>query len=445
MNKKKALWYFSIAAAVVLFAVAITHLGEIWRAMKWCYSAVLPIVMGLCMAFVLNVVMSALEKRVLGGMGRSKFKFVRKIQRPLAIIITLLLIAGFTALMIAIIVPAITQTVDIIIEEFPEFIQKFSVFVTDVLTQLDIQIDIVGEEGINWVILSERIVTWLKENSNVILNVTTGVLGNVSGSLFNFIIAFMIAIYVLAGKEKIKYFLHGLMKAVFKRETVKKIEKVSSLTYFSFARFITGQVAEAVILGLMCFIGMLILGIPMAGIVSVIVGLTALIPIFGAWIGGAVGAFLIVMLDPVKAFIFVVFLLILQQIEGNAIYPKVVGESIGIPSLLVLSAVTIGGGVAGIPGILFCVPITSVVYTLLKEFIEKSKAKQTTAAAVTGTETVAATEITASAEPTADESSDAAEETVADTVEKAAEETHSEEPKDVAEEETGSNEETVNG
>ena len=148
------------------------------------------------------------------------------------------------------------------------------------------------------------------------------------------------------------------------------------MTYDSFASFITGQFTEAIILGLLCFVGMLIFKFPLASVVSVVIGITALIPIFGAWIGGAVGTLFILMYDPVKAFFFLIFLLVLQQLETNIIYPKVVGDSIGLPGLIVLACVTVGGGVGGVPGLLISVPLTSVIYTLIREFVDVTLEKK---------------------------------------------------------------------
>jgi predicted PurR-regulated permease PerM len=166
------------------------------------------------------------------------------------------------------------------------------------------------------------------------------------------------------------------MKAILPSKNVKWIEKVSKLTYDSFASFITGQFTEAIVLGLLCFFGMLIFKFPLASVVSVVIGITALIPIFGAWIGGAVGTLFILMYDPVKAFFFLIFLVGLQQIETNIIYPKIVGDSIGLPGLIVLACVTVGGGLGGVAGLLISVPVTSVVYTLIKEFVDVTLEKK---------------------------------------------------------------------
>lgn len=373
MTKKKFLTYFALAASLIVLAIALVNLSNIWEGIQWIFAVLSPIVVGLCLAFVLNVIMSAIEKKLLSPLERSNKKILRKMKRPLAIILTLLVAFGFLAVIISVIYPALRESVELIIRELPGFMTKLSENVLLFLKEHNIQFEFIGEGGINWVAVGDKIINWLKDNANDILNITTGVAGNIFGKIFDFILAFILAIYVLAGKERIRDFFHNFFKAVLKPASVHRVERVSKLTYSAFARFITGQITEAVILALLCALGMLILRIPMASVVSVIVGVTALIPIFGAWIGGALGMFFILLVDPVKAVIFIVYLLVLQQLEGNIIYPKVVGESIGLPGILVLCAVTVGGGAAGIPGILFSVPITGVVYTLLKEFIDKKR------------------------------------------------------------------------
>ena len=187
------------------------------------------------------------------------------------------------------------------------------------------------------------------------------------------LLALVFALYLLAKKEVVTAHLKNLALTVLPPKNARRLLHVVTLTKHTFTNFVTGQLTEAVIIGVLCFLGMLILGIPYAGAVSAFVGATALIPVFGAWIGGVVGAFLILLADPAKSLWFVVFLLILQQVEGNLIYPKVVGKSVGLPGLLVLMAVTLGGEAFGIGGMLFSVPVCAVLYSLYLEYIQKAQ------------------------------------------------------------------------
>jgi predicted PurR-regulated permease PerM len=189
--------------------------------------------------------------------------------------------------------------------------------------------------------------------------------------VFNLVLALAFSIYILAQKETIGRQVKKLLRALLPNKAAENLLELSSLTHLSFARFVSGQMTEAVIIGLLCFIGMLIFGFPYAGVISVMVGFTALIPIFGAFIGTGIGAFLILLTNPIQAIWFVIFIIVLQQLEGNLIYPKVVGRSIGLPGIWVLLAVTVGGNAWSLPGMLLAVPLSSVVYTLLRRFVNR--------------------------------------------------------------------------
>ncbi len=369
MNKSIIKMIFVFAVLIVILAVGLTHLSEIIGVLGWVYSLISPLVLGLCMAFIFNIIMTPIEKVILRGFDKGSKKWVKKLKRPLAIVLTMLVVFGFVTAIFAVIIPAIADSVDIMIQKFPGFLAQAQEKVETFIHNNNIKLEFIEGNKINWTAVGERVIDWLKNNTNSLVNVTAGVAANMLSVVVNFILAFVFSLYILARKEQSAEFLHTMMKAFLKPRRVAAIERISGLTYRVFARFFIGQLTEAVILGVLCFIGMLIFRFPMASVVSVIVGVTALVPIFGAWIGGALGALLILMDDPMKALFFIVFILILQQLEGNIIYPKVVGESIGLPSMLVLCAVTVGTGLGGIPGLLFSVPTTSVIYILLKEKI----------------------------------------------------------------------------
>ncbi len=377
MNKKQIIAIFLLACAVVILAVALSHLDEIGDFMTKMLDMLSPIIVGLCMAFVFNVILTVIESKLLFWMDKCKLGILRKIKRTVSIVLTFLIAAGMVVFLISVIAPSIGRAIDIVVKEFPPLFSEYSQKLVDLLAKNNIEIEFIDQGQIKWDQVVNSVIGWLNINTNNVVGITTGVFS----SLFNFILSLILSIYVLANKERIGKFLHLLMRTGLRSKTVKKIEKVLKLTYKTFAKFITGQFVEAIILGVLCFIGMLIFRIPLAPVVSVVVGVTALIPMFGAWIGGAIGAFFILMEDPIKALFFVIFILVLQQLEGNIIYPKVVGESIGLPGILVLCAVIIGGDIGGIPGILFGVPITSVVYTLLKGYAYDKAEKRAALAA----------------------------------------------------------------
>ncbi len=404
---------FLLACAVVLLAVSLTHLSEIFGFVQGFFAVMSPIIVGLCMAFVFNVIMSAIETKLLFFMDKSKRKVVRGLKRTIAIVLTLLVAVGLVVFLVSVITPSIARAVDIIVKDFPGMFNKYSTMLLDFLAKNNIEIKFIEQGQIKWDQVFGSVVSWLNISTDNVVSLTTGLFSTV----FNFILSVILSIYVLANKEKIGSFLHLSMRTCLHSKTVKKIEKILGITYRTFARFISGQFVEAIILGVLCFIGMLILRIPLAPVVSVVVGVTALIPMFGAWIGGAVGAFFILMENPIKALIFVIFILVLQQLEGNIIYPKVVGDSIGLPGVLVLCAVIVGGDIGGIPGILFGVPVTSVAYTVFKEYVYDKSKKIAEAVDCSGVK---------AQEPSPDESEDCSDTDAAETAE--AEETSESSP-----------------
>ena len=216
-------------------------------------------------------------------------------------------------------------------------------------------------------------------NNTGIVDKTLDFTGTLVSGIVNLIIALAFSFYLLAQKEKLSSNTKKVLFAFFPKKKVTNLLNIIELTDQTFTNFVSGQLLEAVIIGVLCFIGMLIFGMPYAAVISVLVGFTALIPVFGAFIGTAIGAFLILFVSPVKAIWFVVFIIILQQLEGNLIYPKVVGKSVGLPGILVLTAVSIGGSLMGVLGILISVPVCAVLYTLLKRavnLISKNKTPQ---------------------------------------------------------------------
>lgn len=373
MTKKNILFIFLLACLVVVLAVALTHLPQVGAFLAWIGDIFTPIIVGLCMAFVLNVIMSTIEKYLLFWLDRLKKPVWQTVKRAVGIVLTFIVVAGFIYLIALVIIPAVTEFIDIAVKELPIFFEKGYNWLIDFLAKNNMEFEFIDIGGnIKWTELVNKVIEWFNLSTDRVIGVTTGIFSTV----FDLILALILSIYILVSKERIRRFCHRLMKAILPSKNVKWIEKVSKLTYNSFASFITGQFTEAIVLGLLCFAGMLIFKFPLASVVSVVIGLTALIPIFGAWIGGAVGTLFILMYDPVKAFFFLIFLVVLQQVETNIIYPKVVGDSIGLPGLVVLACVTVGGGLGGVPGLLISVPLTSVIYTLVREFVDVTLEKK---------------------------------------------------------------------
>ena len=219
---------------------------------------------------------------------------------------------------------------------------------------------------IDWAGIGRSLITFATTGAGNLLGSTVQVATSIAGSLTNLMFSFFLALYMLLGKEKLIRQIRAVLRAVFPLAAVRRIEAVLSLSARIFASFITGQCTEACILGTLCWLGMTLLRLPYAPMIGALIGFTALIPIVGAFMGTIVGAFMIAMVNPMSAVWFVVFLLTLQQFEGNLIYPRVVGSSVGLPGIWVLSAVTIGGAISGIVGMLFSVPVASILYALVR-------------------------------------------------------------------------------
>lgn len=334
-----------------------------------------PVIAALCIAFVLNVPMSLLETKVFAFLGKSKKSFVRGIRRPLCLILTYLLALGLLTLLVLVIIPDIVDTIIYLFERMPTFIVETRDWLEDLLYNFNISQDVIPEISIDWNGAIEAIKTWFNNSYSVIFNDAVSTTTSIFGGVFDGIFSLMISVYVLAQKEKIGVFVNKCIDRFIKPKTASYIRLVSSRAFEAFSRFIRGQFAECFILGTLCFIGMKIFGFPNAVIISVIVGITALVPVVGAISGGVIGGLLILITDPIKAILFIIYLIILQQLEGNLIYPKVMGKVVGIPGLLVVCAVLVGGNIGGVFGALIGVPICAVVYSLLRDAIETPRIK----------------------------------------------------------------------
>ena len=365
-NIKKLL--LIILGAAIIFA-SLQNLGAVWGFIGKVLSIFAPIIAALCIAFVLNVLLNFFEKRVFFFFTKSKFKFVKKLKRPVSLIFTYLLSFGIISLLILVIIPDLIETLTYLFEKMPSFVNAAMNWIEGTLANFHIKIDL-PEPKINWNAAANTLKDWFS-NSHVkifgdALNITTSVFSGVFDTLFSIVIS----VYVLAQKERIANFMKRMINAFTNTKISSLIYHIADQTQEIFARFIGGQCLEALILGTLCFIGMTIFSMPNALIISVIITVTALVPIVGATIGVIIGFLLIVITNPLKALFFVIFVLILQQIEGNLIYPKVVGKAVGLPGILVVSAVLIGGNIGGVLGALVAVPSVAVIFVLLKELID---------------------------------------------------------------------------
>lgn len=369
MEKKKFRQYLLLIGFGVALFWGLTNYTIIFKVGRTVLSVLSPVIIGLCIAFILNVPMSSFERRVFrpskktGKMGRIK----SKLKRPVSIIFVIALFLLIIFMLFYLVIPALIDTLTQLSEEIPEFVENISRIVKDqpIILHWFESMDMSKEAAI------EKLTSILK-NSVLTLQTVDSTINVVSGifsSIVNAVLGICFAIYMLAQKEKLIGQCKKLTYAFIKDEIADKMVYVCRKASDTFSKFLTGQCTEAIILGSLCMIGMLILRMPYAILVGVLVAVTAFIPIVGAFIGVAVGAFLISVTSLSQAFWFIVFMIILQQIEGNLIYPHVVGSSVGLPSIWVLFAVTVGGNIAGIIGMFVSVPVCAVLYCLLSEFV----------------------------------------------------------------------------
>ena len=347
--------YICLAAVLIL---GIRYFEEIsgWIAKLW--NVAFPLVMGLLIAYVLNIILIRVERI---WFPRSQSGFINSTRRGAGIVISILLILAIFMLVGRLVIPelanafgVIGRNVPVFMEEAAEWLEENSnVDATELLEKVD------------WDDMARKAVAAARSGLGNVLNSTISVVGSVVGGVVNFFIGLIFGVYLLAGKEKLFSQLERIASAYLSESTVSTLRMIYRTANETFSSFIIGQCTEAVILGTLCTVGMLIFRFPYAPMIGAFIGATALIPIVGAYLGAAVGAFMILTVDPLRAVLFLVFIVVLQQLEGNLIYPKVVGSSIGLPGIWVLAAVTVGGGLLGIGGMLLGVPVAATVYKLL--------------------------------------------------------------------------------
>lgn len=353
---------------MILFAWALMNLDAVMEFLRKVLSLFSPFLIGGGIAFLINVILNPLER----CWNRVCKKAPAKMARPVCLTISAVLMVGILFAVAFMMIPSLRESIDELIQNIPVYVDEIGSWWADTVHFAAKYNIVLPEYAIDSDMLIEKITTFINDEGSGIITVTWGAAASILSGLFDVFLAFVFALYLLAKKEVVAAHLKKLIATVLPQTRARRLLSIASLTNQTFTNFVSGQLTEAVIIGVLCFFGMLILRIPYAGAVSAFVAVTALVPIFGAWLGGGLGAFLILLADPIKAVWFVLYLLILQQVEGNLIYPKVVGKSVGLPGLLVLVAVTIGGGAFGVLGMLFSVPVCAVLYNLYLEFMQKS-------------------------------------------------------------------------
>ena len=341
----------------------------VFQAVKFVIGVVFPFILGGAIAFVFNVPMHFIENRLIQEKWKEKYKIVRKTARPVSLVLTIIFVIGIVAAVLFGVLPQLTGTIAKLGYSIQTFIPKVQEWANDWFHNNKEVMAYVNQLEFNWDKVIEVAVDWVSNGAgNIVESGVTAAVNIVSG-FATFFIAFVFACYILLQKEKLGVQAKKVLFAFVQKGRAEAAIEVCSLTYRTFSNFLTGQCMEAVILGTMCVIAMSRFKMPYAWLIGILIAFTALIPIFGAFIGCAVGTFLIFMIHPIQALWFIVLFLVLQQIEGNLIYPHVVGNSVGLPSIWVLAAVSIGGSLMGVVGMLIFIPIVSVLYALFREIV----------------------------------------------------------------------------
>ncbi|MCM1497959.1 MAG: AI-2E family transporter [Clostridium sp.] len=322
-----------------------------------------PLLLGCVIAYVLNILMVRLEKIYFP---HSKSKWINQSRRGVCITLSLALLILIVIFVMYLVIPQVVDCFVIISKDVPEVLQRVVQFLIDKSDELPTLQQQLQDINLDWGNIINKVSKGLLTGTKGVLTSATTIVGSVVGAVTNVVIGLIFSLYVLACKEDIQAKTARVGKAFMRNKTYEKCTYVLGIVHESFSGFIVGQATEAVILGGLCAIGMSILRLPYAAPIGALVGLTALIPVFGAYIGAVLGAFMIVTVVPKQALVFLIFLVVLQQIEGNLIYPKVVGSSIGLPGIWVLAAIILGSGLGGVAGMLVSVPVAASVYKLLR-------------------------------------------------------------------------------
>lgn len=404
LDKENTRQILKIVIIAIIVLVALINIEPVWNVVKTTLSILSPFIWGLAIAFILNIFMTLYENKLfrLGkknkrGTARqdnktkvaikeneslkgniaenkvseheilksniSKRKKKSKVERAFSITLSIITIIAVVTVILILIIPQLVEIITNFISNIPSYLlwlREFAINTTEQFPEIN---DFIQSITIDTAALRSGIMSISKDVLDVTINQISGLFSGV----VDFIIAVIFAVYILANKEALKLQSKKFIYARLNKDKADSFIKICRLARDSFRNFLTGQAKEAVILGVLCALGMLILGIPYAGPIGALTALTAFIPIVGAFIGGFIGAVLIVAVDPIKALIFIIFIIVLQQIEGNLIYPHVVGKNIGLPSIWVLVAITVGGSLFGIMGMIVGLPIVSIIYAIITE------------------------------------------------------------------------------
>ena len=392
LNKKNIRKILLIITYTILLCFAIIKFDVLLNVLGYILNLLKPFIFGFCIAFILNIPLSRIEnsfrkkdnkkKKVSNSRAKHEELATKKQKRTnpklrvLSIILSLLIFIGIIFLTLFLVIPEFINTISIFKDSIPSAFNTCQEWARDLMSNNPEIVEKINEFKPDWQQIYDEAGTWIKSMATGIIGVSIDVIISIFSGIINFFMGIIFAVYMLMQKEKLTCQLKRVIRACMPEDKAQRLMYIGHVTNDTFKKFFGGQFVEAVLLGVLCFIGMSIFKMPYALTISVLVGVTALIPVFGAFFGTAIGAILILAVDPMQAIWFVIFIIVLQQIDGNFIYPKIVGDSVGLPGIWVMLAVLVGGNSLGIIGMLIGVPIASVVYKLIREYVQKKKIEE---------------------------------------------------------------------
>ncbi len=359
--------FFRILLLGLLLATGITFIWNYKTTLPWLESvlssALAPVLGGIFIGFVMNLPATFLERHL----KRCKNHFIKLHSRGVSLLLTMILLLLFIAIVFTIVLPSLINAISLFVDSLRDFAESSNIWNKVDVSSIPVIKTFFDGADSGILTLADAIEQKIDEFTPSIISYTLSTLLQMVSSFIVFCVSFVFAVYFIANKERLQRHITKLLALFIRKEKLEYLKHAASISCIAFSRFITAQVTEALIIGALCFGGMLVLGFPYALTVAILTCVMALIPIYGAIIGALIGAFMIAVVEPWKGLLFLVFIIVLQQAEGNLIYPRVVGTTTGVPSVYVFMAVTIGGALFGIPGMLLAVPIFSIAFTLLKE------------------------------------------------------------------------------
>lgn len=367
MQNKKP-WLYLAAVAVVL--LALKYSDALLGGIRLLFSLLVPLLLGCGVAYVLNILVAKLESLPPLRDPQSKLYPIRRALSITGALVGILLVI---TLLFGIIIPQLVDAFRVMLINVPPAVNEFLAWLDSLdvtLPQLEAWL---RSLNLNWPDLLQKATTYLTSGVGNMFTSAFGLLSSLGGIVMQVVIAVIFALYLLAGKERLGRQFHAVAETYLPPRVCRTLWYVLATAHDTFTKFFVGQFTEAIVIGVLCTLGMWLFRLPYATMIGTLVGATALLPVVGAYLGAAVGAFMILTVNPLQALGFLVFIAILQQLEGNLIYPRVVGTSIGLPGIWVLTAVTVGGGIGGIAGMLLAVPVTATLYRLLRADVHRRR------------------------------------------------------------------------